>query len=127
MSLQWKLGRDQTYSLSGDCKRNAQYGTCIKYPDLEQCQSRFSLFKFVINVSTILISWIKSLFFSNQRHLFYTNIQMLWITYVEILVILANVSRPHDVDVALLRAPFKFLFFYVNSKYKCLQRHVQKH
>ena len=77
MSLQWKLGRDQKYSLSGDCKRNAQNETCIKYPDLEPCQSRFSLFKFVINVSTCLISWIKSLFFSKQRHLFYTNIQML--------------------------------------------------
>jgi len=122
MSLQWKLGRDQKYSLSGDCKRNAQYGTRIKYPDLEQCQSRFSLFKFVINVSTFLISWIKSLFFSKQ-----TYIKMLLITYVEILVILTNVSRPHDVDVALLRAPFIFLFFYVNSKYKCLQRNVQKH
>ena len=44
------------------------YGTCIKYPDLEQCQSHFSLFKFLINVSTFLISWIKSLFFSKQRH-----------------------------------------------------------
>ena len=67
-SLQWKLGRDQKYSLSGDYKRNVNYGTCIKYPDLEQCQSRFSLFKFLINVSTFLISWIKSLFFSKQRH-----------------------------------------------------------
>jgi hypothetical protein len=42
-SLQWKLGRDQKYSLSGNCKRNVNYGTCITYPDLEQCQSRFSL------------------------------------------------------------------------------------
>ena len=62
-SLQWKLGIDQKYSLSGDYKRNVNYGTCIKYPDLEQCQSRFSLFKFLINVSTFLISWIKSLYF----------------------------------------------------------------
>jgi hypothetical protein len=38
------------------------------YLDLEQCQSRFSLFKFSNNVSTLLISWIKSLFFSKQRH-----------------------------------------------------------
>ena len=60
--------RDQKYSLSGDYKRNVNYGTCIKYPDLEQCQSHFSLFKFLINVSTFLISWIKSLFFSKQRH-----------------------------------------------------------
>ena len=44
------------------------YGTCIKYPNLEQCQSHFSLFKFLINVSTFLISWIKFLFFSKQRH-----------------------------------------------------------
>ena len=66
-SLQWKLGRDQKYSLSGNCKRNVNYGTCITYPDLEQCQSRFSLFKFLINVSKFLISWIKSLFFSKQR------------------------------------------------------------
>ena len=60
--LQWKLGRDQKYSLSGGCKRNFNYGTCIKYSDLEQCQSRFSLSKFLINVSTFLIFyvyWIK--------------------------------------------------------------------
>ena len=56
MSLQWKLWRGQKYSLSGDCKRNVNYGTCIKYLDWEQCQSRFSLFKFLINVSTFLIS-----------------------------------------------------------------------
>ena len=62
------LGRDQKYSSSGDCKRNVNYGTRIKYPNLEQCQSCFSLFKFFINVSTFLISWIKSLFFSKQRH-----------------------------------------------------------
>jgi hypothetical protein len=54
----------------------------------------------------------KKFFFINKRHLFYKNIQILWIIYEE------NVSRPHDVDVALLQG----LFFYVNSKYiyKCI-------
>ena len=49
-------------------------------------------------------------FFINKRRLFYTNIQILLITYVEILAILTNVSRPHDVDVALLRGPFFFFW-----------------
>ena len=47
-------------------ERNIRYRAIVKgmsitgYADLEQCQSRFSLFKFLINVSTFLISWIIS-------------------------------------------------------------------
>ena len=64
------LGRDQKYSLSGDCKRNVNYGTCIKYPDLDQCHSRFSLFKFLINVSNIFNFLDKIFIFFKAESLF---------------------------------------------------------
>jgi hypothetical protein len=50
-------------------------------------------------------------FLINKRRLFYTNIQILWITYVEIPAILTNVSRPRDVDVALLWGPFNIYIY----------------
>jgi hypothetical protein len=84
-------------------------------------KERKNLYIFIKQMS--FVNKNNKVFFINKRRLFYTNIQMLCITYVETLAILTNVSRPHEVDVALLRGPF----FFVNSKYKYIQRNVQKH